>query len=243
MKSNSLEMQNLYFGNQLIPAWIISPAYFRNEDLIKEYQQLIANSDSEFSQNFTWEYHYRVLTLEAEIKLRNLIQIESLNLASINQLANQATQYSQKFISESYLQFKILKQNYNDQTSRRIATPRNTRELWMQHKYSIMARNVNLYKEIGRFVAQNNSYEHFPKLYLTLVNELRKKPKRNSILNVLQHLWGYISNFSNIPKNQIHQLDLHSFLIEIQKCVQLAQQKYLTNQIALSELEIWIYEG
>ncbi|PID29658.1 MAG: hypothetical protein CR982_02145 [Candidatus Cloacimonadota bacterium] len=220
--------------------WVINPSYFTDDDILREYEILKKGFDPTLFGNFSWEYHYRLLIVCAEIKLRGLIKDIDLPSDSINNIINNENRYSESYILDSYKQYDELRDRYLDSNNYRISPPSNIRELWVNHKYSIMARNIPLYKEIGRFVAQNRGEEYFSKLHSTLTKELRKKPKRNGILNALQHMWGYISNTSSIRGRGISSLDLHSFLIEIQNCVKVSNQDYLYKQLALSELEIWI---
>ncbi len=222
---------------------IISPAYFSDKDLIKEYNELKTDEARTSYKKNEWEYYYRLYTMAVELKLRNLISIDDFCLQSIFELekiSKTENQFSEELIENSLKQFEELKECYKNETNSRLKIPKNIQTLWMQHKYSIMARSVSLYKEIGRFISKNNKAEHFEQVYSILINELLKRPKLNSIFNVLQHMWGYISDFSSVKKSEVSKLDLYSLFIEIQKSTLKANEKYLMQQTALSELEIWI---
>ncbi len=222
---------------------IISPAYFSNKDLIKEYNELKTDVGKNSYKNNEWEYYYRLSTMAVELKLRNLISLDDFCLQNIFELekkSKEGNQFSEEFIASSLKQFEELEECYKTETDARLKVPKNIQTLWMQHKYSVMARSVSLYKEIGSFISKNNKAEHFPKVYSILTNELMKRPKPNSIFNVLQHMWGYISDFSSVKKSEVSKLDLHSFFIEIQKSTLKVNEKYLMQQTALSELEVWI---
>ncbi len=222
---------------------IISPAYFSDKDLINIYHELKTDEAKNSYKKNEWEYYYRLSTMAVELKLRNLISIDNFCLRNIFELEKESKQenkFSEDIILSSLKQFELLKESYETETDARLKVPKNIQTLWMQHKYSIMARSVSLYKEIGSFISKNNKAEHFSKVYSILINELLKRPKPNSIFNVLQHMWGYISDFSSVKKSDVSKLDLYSFFIEIQKSTLKAKEKYLMQQTALSELEIWI---
>ncbi|PID27730.1 MAG: hypothetical protein CSB55_08040 [Candidatus Cloacimonadota bacterium] len=218
--------------------FIISPAYLNNDDLLSEYRKLKNKSYSELNQNFPGRYRYRLANFASEIKLRNLIEIDEDEFKN----TDEPEKYPTEYYENAYKQFDLLKIRYKGKSDARISVPETLQELWRQHKYSIMARNISLYKKTGHFVAEHNDLKYFSDIYAFLAVEMQKKPSKNAVLNVLQHMWGYISNASNLKKSEVPGLDLFSFFKEIQHCVKLSGQKYLYEQIALSELGIWINE-
>ncbi len=197
----------------------LSAGYLTNVELFSEYQRLSKSS-------------YEYFSVLSELKLRNLItEEEFFNHEFIIKISNH-------HLKNLYKEFDILKRG-GKKDARRIKLPRNSQELWMQHKYSIMARNIELYKKIGRKVAKKDCFND---LLDSLSIELRKRPKKNGILNALQHMWGYISVNSDIKRSDVEKLSLYELFLEIQKATLKSKEKYLYQQTALSELEIWIIE-
>ncbi len=209
--------------------WQISPAYFSSADLTTEYQQLktYANADRFVK--------HRLHLIDAELKLRTLF--------NAHYWQNSSAQLQGITCPQDVMQqYKTLKDAYQNQSLARIALPQNAVTLWTHHKYAIMARSIDLYKRIGKQVAHNKSPQYFAELYQLISDELLKMPSNGAILNVLQHMWGYISSVSNIKKSDVALLNLSELLTEIQKCTISSAQPYLIKQIALSELAIWLEE-
>ncbi len=222
--------------------WNISPMYFSDNDLTDEYRKLntLLMEDAE-SKNFSKFYldnrdqlYYRLSSISAELMLREIKH------PKINASFKLSTLNSPKYDISPYEQLMILANKYSFKTQGRASLPKNAQELWAQHKYSVMARDVNLYRNIGRSLAGDKSEERYKELAKILCDELCKKPKEGSILNALQHMWGYVSNFSSIKKTEVKNLSLIELLYEIASLVKQSNQKYLLSQTALSELEIWI---
>lgn len=120
--------------------------------------------------------------------------------------------------------------------SGRIPLPRNAQQLWSQHKYSVMARSPDHYKNIGRMVAEPDETPSMAKLFEWFIQVLKSRPKEGRLRNALQHMWGYIQDegvSANDDKQQmIHKIQWQSY----QKPI-----PYLLHSTALSEFECWIY--
>ncbi len=191
-------------------------------------------------------FDYVIKNLYAEIKFRDLLILEDLqnqlyetfDKITKNDIINILNRCIDRYSKEPYVQLCELK---NINTDARIPIPKNAQQLWSHHKYSIMARDVNLYKEIGKEVADNKSQEYFEKLCLLLSRKLTEKPAKKAILNSLQHMWGYISDWSDIKKSEVVKLSLKEFFEQIQRCVELSNQEYLMQQTATVELGTWKY--
>ncbi len=207
--------------------WQVSPAYFSSTDLTTEYQELEKNTnENQFVK-------HRMQLIDAELKLRTLFDAPDWQNSSAKLLGINCPERIEQ-------QYKTLKGAYQKQCLARINLPQNAVALWTHHKYAIMARNIELYKNIGKQVAHNKSPQYFAELCQLISDELLKRPSSGAILNVLQHMWGYIANLSNIKKSDVAMLSLSELLSEIQKCTVASNQPYLIKQVALSELAIWL---
>ncbi len=202
----------------------ISPAYLSDKDLLSEYN----NNDNLKAVQYTSN---KVKAIQAEVNLRKRYSQKEVFTAEKLTIPH---------LTSPYEELIFLQKRYENGNGGRIPIPKNPMLLWQQHKYSVMARSIKWYKEIGRKVSVKRDTPYFKELTTTLTSILEEEPKDTSILNVLQHMWGYISDLSEIKKSRVHELSLHELLLEIQKCVISSSQKYLLHQIALSELGIWI---
>ena len=75
----------------------------------------------------------------------------------------------------------------------RISIPSGAHGLWAQHKYSVMARSPQSYKEIGQEVAGTGKGPPSPQLFAWLLELLRAPPPLPRSRNAISHMWGYVS--------------------------------------------------
>lgn len=138
------------------------------------------------------------------------------------------------YIDEPGGQYKILETKYRGKEQGRIPLPKNSQELWSRHKYSVMARDYNAYKQIGRAVARKQI--GFRELAAELVDYLRIAPGFGAFENALLHMWGYVSRYSDLnpSRNGFDEL-----FREIRKQSFAFKVTYLIHSTALGELAFW----
>ncbi|WP_339138070.1 MAG: DUF1722 domain-containing protein [Candidatus Electrothrix sp. GW3-4] len=228
--------------------WDINPGYLNRQSLLGEHRELhgivsiIANGKKGYSKHpetlrwigFGWALKMRHELLAAEMRLRGF-----------NEKTPVKTGSNQGFWPEEYLdipqeQFLILAEKYKEKEEGRIPLPHNGQQVWRQHKYSVMARDVNLYKKIGREVATASSNEDFSALTTLLTETLRTPPSAGGIRNSLQHMWGYISDHIVSSPRKSENWPLNKLLYNVQQGALDRQEPYLLASTALSELGIWI---
>lgn len=131
-------------------------------------------------------------------------------------------------------QFRLLADKYAlDNRSGRIPLPRNSQELWAQHKYSLMAHDPAGYKAIGPEVAHGRYRDDFDGLAQRLVASLRTPPQQGHLFNALQHMWGYLKDAGKPPG------DPGEMLAIIRRESAAQQITYLQRSTALGELLLW----
>ena len=118
--------------------------------------------------------------------------------------------------------------------------PKSAQQLWSQHKYSTLARDVDLYRKLGRDLSEMKPHDDFSALAKMLTELLRTPPPVGGLRNALQHMWGHVSGFPNAPKGEVESWPLHGLLKEIQRHALKNQEPYLLSSTALSELMAWI---
>ncbi len=229
--------------------WDIPAGYLNRQSLLGEHRELhgilsiIANNKKGYSNHpetirwigFNWAINKRHELLASEMKLRGYNE----KTPSILEDCNIGV-WTEIYIDEPFKQFEILKEKYVDREFGRIELPSSKQQLWSQFKYSIMARNIKLYKEIGQELSSKNTSLSFENLANILEKEIRKIPKTGAIRNTLEHMWGYVSKYSSINKSKINTLSEKDLLKEIQKLVIEVEEPYLIQSTALSELEVWL---
>jgi len=223
--------------------WDINPGYLNNEDLIDEYRTLQAidalfHRSPTIPPNFSFLRDKRpILSLRKaliaiELKLRNH------KLSSLDHSTFEKRKPPIPLIESPDQQMEKLKRKYRSSTSGRIPIPLNAQQLWVQHKYSIMARDPNLYKKIGQELANSNDKKVSKTLIVKFVHLLRNPPQKGTLANALQHMWGYVADF--MP-NPVATTESPSQMLNlIQHLSKEHNIQYLLHSTALCELEFWV---
>ncbi len=228
--------------------WDVNPGYLNRQSLLGEHRELhgivsiLSNKKKGYSNHpetlrwvdFGWALRKRHELIVAEMAFRGYQDKSPVNLCGNIGI------WPSKYIDEPNEQFIILGDKYKKKEPGRIPLPINSQNLWSQHKYSVLARDPVLYSLIGKEVSKNNSKQYFGELALLLTETLRKIPQRGGVLNTLQHMWGHVSEFSDLRGHEIESLGIADLLKEIQKLVLIAKNDYLINSTALSELKVWV---
>jgi uncharacterized protein YbgA (DUF1722 family) len=231
--------------------WDISPGYLNRQSLLGEHQELhgivsiIVNGKKGYSKHpetlrwvgHGWALNQRHRQLAAEMSLRGYTEKSPLN----DMRANEGI-WPNTYIDEPFRQFQLLTSKYQNKELGRIPLPKNAQQLWSHHKYSVLARDVRLYKEIGQDVARTKN-ANFSQLTMVLTEMLREPPSIGGVRNTLQHMWGYVSEYNTEAKSKINSWSSRQLLKEIQMLAIANKNLYLTTSTALSELMTWIPEA
>lgn len=223
--------------------WDINPGYLNDEDLIDEYRTIQAidalfHRYSTIPPNLSFLHDKRsILSLRKaliiiELKLRNL------NLSTIVHSAFEDQDPPLPLIESPDQQLEKLKHNYRTSANGRIPIPLNAQQLWAQHKYSIMARDPNLYIKIGQNLANSNDKTAYKTLIIKFVQLLRSPPQKGTLVNALQHMWGYVADF--LPSTVATTDSPVQMLNLIQHLSKEHSVKYLLHSTAICELEFWV---
>ncbi len=223
--------------------WNINPGYFSDELIAAEHQELhrvaehlhkreTARQDNSlrYWAGFGWALRMRHKLLACEMELRG-----SGHSTPIED--NENPERWPPIYRAIGQQFELLKSA--QQTPGRIPPPHNPQQLWSQHKYSLLARNQQLYRQIGPQLAENRY--SFNALAQLLTEQLQSRPLLGGIINAVQHMWGYVSDRpQKIP--DIDNWPVQQILGELQTRVANNRADYLLHSTALSELLAWLEE-
>ncbi len=228
--------------------WDINPGYLNRQSLLGEHRELhgivsiLTNAKKGYSKHpetLRWVDHGWALTtrhnlLAAEMALRSFNERTPVNLESNEGL------WPSVYIDKPHGQFEILIEKYREKEQGRISLPKTPQELWSHHKYSILARDITMYKEIGRKVAKMLPGDDFSELSQILTEKLRYTPSRGGIRNALQHMWGHVADHYQGSRKQVTRWSLCDLLENTQEIAVNIQEPYLMNSTALSELKVWL---
>lgn len=227
--------------------WDVHPGYLNRQSLLGEHRELhglvsiLVHGKKGYSRHpetlrwegYGWALKQRHKELVCEMNLRGYKDKSPVRTRSNYGI------WPTEYIDEPHIQFELLKEKYLNKEKGRIPLPKNTQELWSHHKYSVLARDPNKYKEIGRRVSDKKI--NFDNLSIELVGLLRSPPSEGGIRNALQHMWGYVSKDSNFSsKENTSSWALKRLLIKTQENVKNSNEPYLTKSTALSELMVWL---
>jgi len=226
--------------------WDINPGYLNRQSLLGEHRELhgiasiILNNKKGYSQHpetkrwvgYGWALEMRHKQLACEMALRGFTDRSPVNMQSSGAV------WPPQYVDEPGRQYQILREKYKDKEQGRIPLPLNPQQLWSQHKYSVLARDQNLYREIGRDAAVGNC--GFSELASLLTETLRIPPNEGGIRNALQHMWGHVSHDNHQKKTNVTDWTLKELLTEIQKRTKKNNEPYLTASTALSDFMVWL---
>lgn len=227
--------------------WDINPGYLNRQSLLGEHRELhgivsiIRNNKKGYSKHpetlrwigYGWALKQRHKLLVAEMNLRGYVDKSPVLLRS------QSNKWPDIFIDPPAAQLSILSKKYRTLEAGRIALPRNAQQLWAQHKYSVMARDIAVYKRMGQLVTTARGAEAINDIALELTRLLQIPPNQKLIKNALLHMWGYVSDYSTTTNENISALSDRTLLNKIQRLALSNNVRYLIDSTALSELGAW----
>ena len=226
--------------------WDISPGYLNRQSLLGEHRELhaivsiVVNGKTGYSRHpetlrwteFGWALRMRHRQLACEMALRGYTDRSPV---TINTRENE---WPGIFVDNPFTQLQLLKEKYTDRENGRIPLPENPQQFWSHHKYSVLARNQNIYKKIGRSVAGNSiSFSRMSEIFTLM---LREKPSSGGIRNAVQHMWGYVSVKQEDSEAVIGHWSIRRLLLEIQKRAMCDGSDYIRFSTALSDLMVWL---
>lgn len=228
--------------------WDVSPGYLSRQILLGEHRELhglvsvLVNKKMGYARHpetlrwvgYEWAIKIRHQMISKEMQLRGYTDKTPVLLRS-----NQG-EWPTEYIDTPFEQLEILKEKYRNKEGGRLVLPKNAQHMWSQHKYSILARDHNLYKKIGRDLVGIRRNEDFSEFADLLSKNLRAPPSEGGIRNALQHMWGYVSSYSGFNTLENKTDSLSHLLSQTQRYSIKLNQPYLMNSTALAELGVWI---
>ncbi|MDH5710662.1 MAG: DUF1722 domain-containing protein [Gammaproteobacteria bacterium] len=229
--------------------WDIDPGYLNRQSLLGEHRELhgivsiIANNKKGYSSHpetlrwvgYGWALRQRHKLLAAEMDLRGYIDRSPVLLRS------KPEAWPERYIDAPATQLSILSEKYKTLEPGRIPLPKNAQQLWAQHKYSVMARDIPSYKRFGKWVTSRQGSKDSHQVALELNAILRQPPNPKLIENVLLHMWGYVSGYADFSGKEIQDMPHDKLLSHIRRLALDNNVTYLTESTVLGELGAWKY--
>jgi len=224
--------------------WDVPPGYLARQQLLGEHRELHGlfsilggnkRGYARHPETLRWAGHLPALALRHEL-LAAEMRLRAYRHRSPLPAVPGAVHWPDSFIDAPHRQFELLRGKYADGRSGRIPLPTNTQQLWAQHKYSLMARDPALYRELGPAVAHGRYRDDIEALALLLTETLRRPPPPGRLGNALQHMWGHVASRAGQPA----PADAAAMLAAIAREAERQGEAYLLASTALSELAVWL---
>jgi len=197
-----------------VRVWDISPGYLNRQSLLGEHREvhalLVILSEgragyANHPETRRWRGHLPALMvrhtwLAEEMGLRGYRERSPVPESAVAAGATPAPAPDPatfpSYVTLPGEQFALLRGKYEGREAGRIPLPGNAQQLWAQHKYSVMARDVQQYREVGRALALPDSPPDvvFADMAALLVAILRVPATSGGVQNALEHLWGYVAD-------------------------------------------------
>jgi uncharacterized protein YbgA (DUF1722 family) len=229
----------------LMRIWDIHPGYLNRNSLLGEHRELHAlvsicvhgkKGYAHHPETLRWREFLHALALRHDILVAEM-ELRGYRHHSPLVIAPDHTSWPAHYVDPPARQFEVLRAKYRTKESGRIPLPRSVQQLWAQHKYSVLARDPVIYRELGRRVA--NALD-FAQLSQELVELLRRPPTRGGLRNAIEHMWGYVSDYASSDQRRQAAQDIARALDLIQQLAYAHQVTYLLHSTALSELTVWL---
>lgn len=227
----------------------LHPGYLGNKHIVDEYQLLqsvltrhsdpdtwlTAKTGVQLWSKYSWAAYHRYRWLEGELIFRGV--------------AHESTQTKfQRIVNENCWpessctpaqQLKAISGMRIHADTARLPLPKNAQQVWAQHKYSVMARDNNLYREMGPKVAGLKTEAEFADLVNELTYSLQMQPSEGGLRNAAQHMWGHVSGNEKVDMDFV-DWSLSRLLNEIKLRVINQEETYLLHSTALTEFQAWL---
>ena len=228
--------------------WDVAPGYLNRQSLLGEHRELhgLYNILTEGKKGYSrhpetlrWVgalsgLALRHAQLAAEMRLRGYTDRSPLPLRACE------ARWPESFVTEPANQFALLRDKYIGKAPGRIPLPRNAQELWAQHKYSVLARDPERYRQLGRAVAGMKRPDTVHELTRELAVFLREAPPAGRLVNVLEHMWGHVREAAKSEDIEAANQNAAEWLRRIQQLAVKQQEKFLLSSSALSELAVHV---
>jgi hypothetical protein len=227
--------------------WDVNPGYLNRQSLLGEHREIhgvfvvITAGKKGYAKHPETLRWYNKL---AALKKRHDLLVSEMTLRGYGHytpMEDETGETEQEvYVDIPSRQFDILMGKYSNGEQGRIVLPVNCRQLWAQHKYSVLARDPGYYRQLGSLVSKNDHRELFNRLSREFVELLLVPPPPGRLLNAVQHMWGYVSPFVSLPEPGT---DLQRIMYTIRRVSFTHKIDYLLQSTALSDLAVYTSKG
>jgi hypothetical protein len=227
--------------------WDVPAGYLNRESLLGEHRELHGlynivtegkDGYSRHPETIRWAGCGQALSLRhallvAEMRLRGYVDRTPLVVRRMD------CRWPAVFVTEPAEQLALLEAKYVGKSEGRIPLPRGVHQLWAQHKYSVLARDPETYRSIGRAVARLRRGADMSDLTCDLVALLRTPPPHGRLVNAVEHMWGYVREGADESTRANAARGPAQMLSATQALACASAEPFLLASTALSELAVF----
>ena len=233
--------------------WDIHPGYLAKNSLLGQHAEIhalynvIKNCKKGYSshpETLRWKGNLDKLVVKHELTVREMALRGYRHASPCGKEEGWVNgTLTLEYVDHPAEQFGILGEKYRKSSSRgRIPLPGRGSDFWAHHKYSVMARGYNYYKEIQNFLKDKRDLPvKEERILIEKVSHIMDKPvTQKAMVNLAHHLWGYFKNMaSEAEKHEYLYCPPEKLPYLMQFFYQLAQkfqQEYLLQSTIFADL-------
>lgn len=182
--------------------WDLHPGYLSRQSLLGQHAEIHALFTILDGEKKGYASHPETLRWKGKLgRLKRIhdltvleMKLRGFNHASPFALCSDLDQHNLTFVDHPIEQIAILHKKYLQRNQAgRIPLPVNIYELWAHHKYSVMARGYDHYKNVRALLGNKKrcSFEEAGYLPEQIIKLLDLPLTAPALANVVDHLWGY----------------------------------------------------
>ncbi len=236
--------------------WDLHPGYLSRQSLLGQHAEIhalatvISNGKKGYAAHpETLRFKGRIRRLRRshdltvlEMRLRGFKHSSPFPACSESGRNECADNGGEAFVDFPVKQVAILKAKYLErEQSGRIPLPKNGYEFWAHHKYSVMARGYDCYKEVQDDLREKKScsLDESGELTEKILTIMELPVTEPALANVVDHLWGYFKREASNTERECYlwrrPRDLHALVWFFYDLAQKYKSSYLLHSTIFAD--------
>lgn len=199
--------------------WDIHPGYLSRQSLLGQHAEIHAMRSVIVNQKKGYGSHPETLRWKGQLgrlKLRHYLTVKEMVLRGFGHNSPWEGDHPETvdrltFVDPPGVQVELLREKYREKsTTGRIPLPQNSSQFWAHHKYSVMGRGYQHYREIQAYLKGRSSrpLDQEADFILNIISLLELPPPEKAVRNVTDHLWGYFKREA-LPEEKARYQAMH----------------------------------
>ncbi len=197
--------------------WDLHPGYLSRQSLLGQHAEIHAlfavltgggRGYASHPETLRWRNHQNLLAARHDLTVKEM-RLRGFNHASPLEGPGDGSHEALQYVDLPGRQFALLREKYAQRGQQgRIPLPQKGSAFWAHHKYSIMARGYQRYKEMQQFLKERKDYpvEEDAELMDRVISCMQEMPAEAPLRNVTDHLWGYFKKSSTRAEREAFQI-------------------------------------